>query len=243
MNKKLLLFLFLLSVALFFIYSNKIKQNILYLFNSAKESIITSYDMSSNAISRHFDQSEKITKLNEENKHLHAVIESLKTKIIPCQRLQEFSSLREKNATFVQTISYAHLPDISKIYINYPGETTSPLGLIHNGAASGIVTESKNGYALALLNDNTKTTYTVFIGKDRTPGVLFGSTKPLIRYIPKYKKISLGDKVVTSGLDGIFYEGVNVGIVEKINQKELYQEAIITPTYNSLHPEFFYVIE
>jgi rod shape-determining protein MreC len=131
---------------------------------------------------------------------------------------------------------------MSTIYIDYNKKITSPKGLIYNNQAAGIVIKNIKNFSLAYLNNNPNTSYTVFIGKNKIPGVIFGGKQMIIKYIPKYSQIKTGDKVITSGLDKIFYEGINVGIITKIIKKNLYQEAIIQPFYNPLDPSFFYVV-
>jgi len=145
---------------------------------------------------------------------------------------------------FTQTISYANLPDMTSIYINYTEQNLSiPRGLMYNNLAAGIVVKNIKDFSLVYLNDNPKTSYTVFIGDKKIPGVLFGGKKMIIKYIPKYKDIKVGDLVITSGLDRIFYEGIKVGKITQISQKKLYQEAEVKPFYNPLHPTFFYVVK
>ena len=56
---------------------------------------------------------------------------------------------------------------------------------------AGIVTKSYKNYSLALLNINPNTSYTVFIGKDKIPGIAFGGEKLIVKYIPNYKKINI----------------------------------------------------
>ena len=73
------------------------------------------------------------------------------------------------------------------------------------------------------------------------PGIFYGKIN-VIKYIPKFKRIKKGDLVITSGLDGVFYEGAKVGIIENVKQTSLYQEAKVKLFYNTLEPNYFYVV-
>jgi len=242
MTKKFLYTLITIFLVISFYFKESIINNILYITNSTKY-IISSYINSIKTdISIHFNQIEQIKQLKEENREYQNYIAKMNPLIAQAMQLKYFKNIDTPNLTFTSTISYAKLPDITTIYIDYNKTITSPKGLIYNNQAAGVVFKNFKNFGVATLNNNPKTTYTVFIGKNKIPGVLFGGEKIVIKYIPKYHKINIDDTVITSGLDKIFYEGVNVGKVKKIIQKELYQEVIITPFYNPLHPNFFYVV-
>jgi rod shape-determining protein MreC len=240
-SKKIFISILLISVLIIF-QSDKLKSPFLTLFNNIKVDTIYIYDSISLSINKYFYQSEHIEKLTLENKKLEDSIASYKAYINSCKNLSYFENLNIKNIKFAQTISYAKLPILSQIYINYESNSSNIKGLIYNGQSAGIVVKSYNNFSLALLNSDKETTYTVFI-KNSIPGILFGGDKIVIKYIPKYHKININDEVTTSGLDNIFYQGVKVGIINKIIQTDLYQEAEITPYYNSLKPSLFYVVE
>jgi len=243
MNKKYLYFIITIFLVILFYFQQEIKSNTLYLFNETKNKLSNYITFIQNSISIHFNQAEQIKSLKQKNKEYQDYIALIKPELKSCEKLQNFKYIKKPNIIFSQTISYAKLPDITSIYIDYfEKNQTIPRGLIYNNQAAGIVIKSIKNFSLAYLNNNPKTSYTVFIGEAKIPGVLFGGDKIIIKYIPKYKKIKQGDKVITSGLDRIFYEGVNVGIVQEVIQKTLYQEAIIKPFYNPLNPTFFYVV-
>ncbi|HSR73967.1 MAG TPA: rod shape-determining protein MreC, partial [Sulfurovum sp.] len=61
-------------------------------------------------------------------------------------------------------------------------------------------------------------------------------------FIPKWHKLNVGDKVITSGLDGIFFANVPVGIVTKIEVQSSYTVAYIKTYSDVFHPETFFLI-
>jgi len=244
MNKKYLYLLITIFLVIIFYFKETIIQNTLFLFNTTKQTISNYISDTKESINLHFNQIEQIKKLTKENQEYKDYIAQIIPKIMNCEKLNLFKQINNPNVVFSQTISYANLPDITDIYINYHEKNlTIPRGLIYNNQAAGIVIKSYKKFSLAYLNINPKTSYTVFIGNNKIPGVLFGGDKMIIKYIPKYHKINIGDLVITSGLDKIFYEGVNVGKIISITQTKLYQEATIKPFYNPLHPTFFYVVK
>jgi len=242
MNNRYFYILITILLVIIFYFKIQITNNTIFIFNKTKETIQTYISNIQNSISTHFNQATQIKLLREENQKYKNYIANTDILLQKCQLLQNFKKLHHTNITFTQTISYANLPDMTSIYIDYNKTISSPQGLIYNNTTAGIVTKTIKNFSLAYLNNNPNTSYTVFIGKKKIPGVLFGGDKMIIKFIPKYHKIKIGDLVITSGLDKIFYEGINVGKIISITQKTLYQQAIIEPFYNPLHPTFFYVV-
>jgi len=244
MNKNILYTIMAIFIALAFYFKSEIKTSILSKFNYIKENIIEIYDTVNFKTTSYFNQAKQIQKLNLENKQYINYIESILPILQNYKQLKEFKYIHNPNIRFTQTISYSNLPDKSSIYVSYidNNHSNNIEGLIFNNTTAGIVTKKYKNYSLALLNINPDTSYTVFIGKNKIPGIVFGGKKIIIKYIPKYKDIKIGDLVITSGLDKIFYEGVKVGKITSITQEKLYQEAVVKPFYNSYNPTFFYVV-
>ncbi len=240
MNKLYLLFFSFLIFLFFQIpilkdyvidFSNLVKND----FLAFKKAIYEKIDFFSN-------QQKEINRLTLENKKLKLEILKLQAIFERCKDFKKFNLLDDSNLYFVKTISYAALPDFSKIYVNYPKEIKTPKGLVYNNFVAGIVVKNYGKFSLALLNSNPKTTYTVMIGDKEIPGIFYGKEN-VVRYIKKYMPIKVGDIVKTSGLDGIFYKGALVGKVTEVIQKKLYQEVKLKLFYEKMIPDFFYVVE
>ena len=236
MNKRyLILFSFLL--VLFFLLK-PVKYAVLDFFNFTKESFSSFFKKIETTVAEYQNQVKQIEKLQKENKSLKEKVAYFESFYANCKYLKK---IKDSNLTLVKTISYAHLPDFSEIYVDFTSQNY-PLGLVYNNLAAGILVKKVGHYSLGLLNSNKKTSYTVLIGKNEIPGIFYGK-KNVIKYIPKFKKINVGDLVITSGLDGIFYKGAKVGVITSIQNKKLYQEAKIKLFYNSLAPNYFYVVQ
>jgi len=240
MSKRLLFFITFLIIVLSQVAF--VKKFALETTNTLKSSLSSFISTCKQAYEKYIEQKETIEKLLSENRFLKDEIQDIAVKYASCKDLKNFKLLNIPDVTFTQVISYAKLPDFTQIYINYDKPFTKPRGLIYNDLAAGIAVKHYTNYSLALLNSNEKTSYTVYIGKEKIPGIFYGKINK-IRYIPKFKNISPGDIVITSGLDGVFYEGVKVGKIVDVKEKKLYQEAEVKLFYNDLNPEYFYVVD
>ena len=101
----------------------------------------------------------------------------------------------------------------------------------------------KNGKSLGLLQGDSKCIFSVYIGDQKNPGVIFGNKSDMVvRYIPTWMNVKIGDEVYTSGLDNIFFEGVKVGKVTGVVKEEAYTSAIVQPYANISVPGYFHII-
>jgi len=238
MNKKLVFILVLITSFFFYFFKTPIINLSLYF----EQFILNIKNSISTSIEIHTKQAAKIKKLSLENQKLINKINNLEANLNNCKDLKDFKIINKPNLVFSYAVSYVSPPDFSQIYINYNKKITKPKGIVYNNFVCGEVIKNIGNFSLALLNSNKNIRYTVYIGKNKIPGIFYGKIDT-IKYIPKFKVINVGDEVVTSGLDGIFYKDAKVGIISEVIDKKLYQEAKVKLFYNDLHPEFFYVIE
>lgn len=84
------------------------------------------------------------------------------------------------------------------------------------------------------------------IDRTRDRGVLVGysSNACVLKYLNRKASVIKGDRVITSGLDGIFPKGLLVGIVESIQlgPQGLFLEAIVQPSVNFYEMEEVLVV-
>ncbi len=197
--------------------------------------------------SRFVDQQELIEKLKEENARLKSYKLRLKAAL---RELEEMSQSCNTSTSFlldvklVRALSYVRLGDFSRLWIEFDDFNSSKIyGLIKDDYAAGIVT-SQNGRPMALLNTNRKCAYAVEIGEVKAPGIATGRRDGTmtVKFIPMHKEIKIGDEVVTSGMDNIFFYGVKVGVVEKIKTRGSYKVAVIRPYAETLDSRYFWVV-
>ncbi|WP_345987323.1 rod shape-determining protein MreC [Sulfurimonas sp. HSL1-2] len=200
-----------------------------------------------NMIEENFEQQQTIQTLRREAelyRQSHLILHEMAT---------EFNALlAENNSTFrydprialVRTIAYANFADMTKLWLQMEDFNASRLyGMVYNETAAGIVT-ARDGRPLALLNGDYQCTYAVFVGPNKAPGIVRGrnSDTMLVQYIPTWIGITVGDEVVTSGLDHLFFPAIKVGTVKSIELTGGYQNAVIEPYYKGNDPDYFHVI-
>lgn len=198
----------------------------------------------------YINQKNHIEKLKEKNKELQLKLLEQKSYIEQTKILRGvFPSLKNlsvKNGVdLVQTISYVKFNNFSQIILTKPKNVSSDriYGLIQNNVVGGVA-RFENDQLYGYLTSDDKCRYSVYVGTQMAPGVAIGGGEKLttVQFIPKWFNIKQGDKVFTSGLDGIFYANIPVGIVSKVEQQGSYKVAYIN-TYNDLyHPKLFFMI-
>lgn len=211
--------------------------------------LIKSYDNAlayvKHKIEDHFNQAAEIQRLREENKELRksAVLLSTFANELDQILVDKNSSKYEPNIQLVRTLSYADVSDYNKFWIDFKDFNKSKVyGIIYQGKTAGIVI-NKDDKPLAILQRDNKSSFSVYVGDSKIPGIAIGNTKDItVKFIPQWLNPKVGDEVYTSGLDGIFFTGIPVGKVEEIKDENLYKSAIVKPYSNPNMPSFLYVV-
>jgi len=198
-----------------------------------------------NKIDEHFAQQKTIIKLREENKKLE---KSALLSIAFAGKLNDLlkdnnMSIYKPNVKLIQAISYSKLNDYNKIWLDFKDFNKSKIyGLLYQGYGVGIVVQ-KDTHPQGLLLKDPNSIFSVYVGTGKIPGVLQGNKKDiLVKYIPLWMKPKIGDEVITSGLDGIFFQGVRVGKVVKIIEEESSKTLIVKPYVDLVIPTYLHVI-
>ena len=76
------------------------------------------------------------------------------------------------------------------------------------------------------------------------PGIVRGNNERrlIVDFIPTWIPISIGDEVLTSGLDQIFLAGLHVGKIISISRASGYQSAVVEPYFYAKKPAYFHII-
>jgi rod shape-determining protein MreC len=249
MNKKTLSYFFLL-LALFIgatIYSPALQSPFITALNSLKSSYFNGISYINDTFNEHFFQAQKIKELTSDLKNYH----SLQIRMHACK--SELNNLyKENNTSFavnpkielVRALSYQKFGDFTRLWMDVPEYNSSKIyGLIYKDYVAGIVI-NENNKPLALLNSDIKSTYAVYIGKEKAPGIAHGNNDKniVVSFIPAWFSIHVGDEVTTSGLDNIFFQDLKVGKVVSVKQSQGYQNAIVSPYFKATEPNYFYMI-
>ena len=97
---------------------------------------------------------------------------------------------------------------------------------------------------MALLQGDGGCVFSVYIGKSKAPGLIQGEDdKVVVKFIPKWAKINIGDEILTSGLDNIFFADVPVGIVTHISDGDMYQSVEVKPYARISIPAYLHIVD
>ena len=194
-------------------------------------------------------QKESIQKLTFENRALRKRLLEQTHYIQEIQNiytvLPDLSKLPIQNISISETISYVKLNSFSQLILTKPAELHKDklYGLIQKNVVAGVAS-LQNNQLYAFLTSDDKCRFSVFIGEEYAPGIAIGvkTNEMIVKFIPKWYKIKAGDKVVTSGLDDIFFTNVPVGVVTKIELQSSYKVAYIKTYSDIYHPKTFFLV-
>lgn len=250
MNKGLLsffsIFIALLVGALY--YTDLIHSPFISALNSIKSTYHDSTEFIQKTIDKHFFQARHIVELEDklekyENNHL--VMQQLASEINDLFEENHSKLKTDPKVQLVRTISYQKFADLNKVWLEVPDYNSSRVyGLTYKELVAGIVV-SQNGRPLGLLNRDIKSSYAVYIGENKAPGIAHGNNAKnlIVKFIPAWFSIKEGDEVITSGLDEIFFKGLKVGTVISVTKSQGYQNAVIEPYYTANEPNYFHMIK
>jgi len=219
------------------------------IFSTIKTVYMDTYTSISQNIANHFKQEKVIKELQSEN------IELKEYKLLYDEINERFNNLKKSiediklpkvnsQIEIVRVLSYINFDDFTNIWLDKKPEVENKiLGLISEDYASGIALVRENKL-VGLLNGNKHCTYAVFVGNDKSPGIISASDKKdelLVKFIPIWANISIGDEVITSGMDNIFFEGLKVGKVTQIKEFPDMKIATIIPYAKPLKKKYFYI--
>lgn len=216
-------------------------------FNS---SIVKIYDDSvsfvKDKINEHFRQRDEILSLRAQNAELEksAVLLANFAKELNEILLDKNSSVYEPKIQLARALSYVNVSDYNKIWLDKFEDFNSSkiYGLIYQGKSAGIVV-SKDDRPLALLQNDPKSIFAVYVGDEKIPGIAHGNKNGiLIKFIPQWLHPKEGDEVYTSGLDGVFFSGISVGKVTKVIEESLYKSVLVEPYAKVTIPSYLYVV-
>ncbi len=221
------------------------------VFANLKTSYINSYISVSQKFANHFEHERLIKELQSENLELKEYKLLYNTTTAKINNLKNFLQNVEipdidSKIEIIRVLSYISFDDFTNVWLENRSEPNNKiLGLISENYAAGIAL-NKYGKLVGLLNGNKDCTYAVFIGGEKSPGIVTYADKPeylFVKFIPVWADIKIGDEVVTSGMDNIFYEGLKVGQVVEIKELPDMKIATIKPYAKPLEKRFLYSYE
>lgn len=195
-------------------------------------------------IKKYFNQADTIELLEKENR----LNNQYKLKYILQKNKQPISSDKNIALIYTNVLSYITLNDFSKVILdtNISINDGDIYALSTLTAQSAGIVVKENNITIAYLNPNPKSNYSVYIGKKHAPGITSGANgygNIIIKHIPKWYKVNIGDKVITSGMDNIFKLGLEVGRIVSVKEARNTQVAFVKPATDVLNHKSFYIIK
>jgi len=250
MNKSLFGFFFI-SIALLLgalYFTDTIQKPFISSLNTLKSTYINITDEISKNIQEHFFQAEHIAALEEKLQNYERdklLLVATQSHLNDLLKLNKSKLSIDPKLELVRTISYKEFGNTNRIWLDVKDYNSSKIyGLIYKGNVAGIVIE-KNNQPLGLLNKDIKSSYAVYVGDKKAPGIAHGNNSKnlIVKFIPAWFSIQKGDEVVTSGLDKTFFKGLKVGKVLSVTKSGGYQNAVVEPYYKANEPNYFYMIK
>lgn len=107
------------------------------------------------------------------------------------------------------------------------------LAVVREGGIVGHVIQASNTSSKVLLITDSRSAVDALFQKSRESGVVAGLGERIceMKYVSLNAQIEVGDRVLSSGLGGVFPKGLIIGSVSQVlkNQQELFQNVMITP--------------
>lgn len=244
---KALFFIVLILTGFIYIFNvDKPVSDKLTFINSFKQAYVSQILKISDFAQKHLNQASTIESLKKQNEELEQFRTlSINATTTLTNLISSYSTLSKTkdNIELTKVISYVDFDDFTKVWLDTPKKDDQIQGLISENFTAGIVV-NRAGKSLALLNGNDKCNYAVYLGDKKAPGIVHGYDKHnhlKVKFIPVWIDIKVGDEVITSGMDNIFFEGLKVGRIVSLNKMADMQEAIIVPYAKVLKEKFFYI--
>lgn len=193
--------------------------------------------------------------VQEENKNLRRQISELRQEITRLQeiilteeRLKKLYALQPKSGIVAQIIGR----DPSSWFKSLMVDKGQAAGIkkdmvaIGVGGVAGRVIDVSAQTARILLITDPNSAVDVLIQRSRAQGILEGNVEDycILKYVPKAEDIQVGDKVLTSGIGGIFPKGLMIGTVRRVDKKRagIFQYVEVSPAVDFVKLEELLII-
>ena len=183
--------------------------------------------------------------VEEENRRLRGEIGILRDEnnrlqeaLLAAKRLEKLAPLRERRATAVAANVFARDPSSwFKTVLVDKGEMDGVARDMAVAVAEGLVgriIEVFPSTAKVLLITDPNSGVDVIVQRTRAQGIMEGRVEDfcVLKYVRKSDEVQVGDKVITSGLGGIFPKGLLTGTVVRVERKRpgIFQAVEVAPS-------------
>lgn len=227
----------LVIISIFFLYLETLENKPLQIIRSITKDIIyrsstiislpgKGFSFFSSSVGSHFyvkEQYEKLKKENEKLKNLVYESDFLKVENKQLKNLLDqeiYSTATLRNA---KVIIDKDSPYLKSIILNKGSKENIQKGMavLDNNNFVGRIVEVNYYSSRVLLVTDLNSKIPVLIEPGGYQAILSGTGKeePVLEYLPKDNKIEKGNKIYTSGKDGIFSSGISIGVAVPVGEK------------------------
>jgi len=197
-----------------------------YIFNNYIGLVRTNRENADlrNRLARLQMENQKIPELEHENKRLKTILNLME------QRPKTMIAARVVGEDIKNWFKCIILDKGKSSGITIKMPVITPSGLV------GQVVEADRWVAKVMVINDTNSSVDVYVEGRNTRGILEGTGQTVLKlkYIRKNDEIEIGDKLITSGKDGIYPKGLAAGIVTTVNRGKpgIFSEIEVMPFNN-----------
>ncbi len=181
----------------------------------------------------------------EENKRLKEILQNLKNQNNDLQeklrlrdrvdRLLDYGQRRKENYLLASVVGRDATQWSKTIFIDKglnQGVRENLAVVLKEGVVGHVIQASGNASKVLLITDS-RSSVDALIRDTRSPGVVVGTGNGHCKmiYVPITAEVKEGDKVLSSGMGGVFPKGLLLGTVTRVKKKKqgLFQEIDVAP--------------
>lgn len=161
--------------------------------------------------------------LRAENERLRAELDQAREKIAELPRLRRLLEMRESLAprsvgASVITSRIGGQAHTVLVGVGTDRGVRPDLPVVAWGGVVGRVVSATPDYAKVRLLTDPNSGIAGIVQRSRAEGMILGRGVDLMdmAYVPQYADVLVGDRIVTSGLDGVFPKGIGIGTVVEV---------------------------
>jgi len=151
------------------------------------------------------------------------------------QRLLGFKSELKQEVVAAAVVGKDPSPWFKTVVIDKGRDDGVQMGMpvVTPAGIAGLVTDASAGYAKVLLVTDQNSAVDALVQNSRARGIVKGepSGKLRLHYVLRRHAVTEGDAIVSSGLDGVFPKGIQIGYVQEVNKPNsgIFQDVSVMP--------------
>lgn len=199
-----------------------------------------------------------LVNVQEENSELRKKLQHLETEIVQLREVQAENVRISKILGFVneshlkgtvgRIIGYSPSDWLRTVVVNKGSSEGVETGMavVERGGVVGQVIEVSLHTARVILANDVTSGVDALVQESRARGVISGGPKGryIFKYVAREQDVKVGDRVVTSGIGGVYPHGLLLGVVVDIkrNSAGLFQEIEVEPAVDFQRLEEVFIV-